>query len=98
MLNMWRSEDNFHESVLSFCLVGSEDQLSVPGVATNSLPTEPSCQPHNKRLRNIYLYCFSVLLHLGFQFGLVFCLFCFVLCGTDQLVTTLLPQPPVCQN
>lgn len=94
MLNTWRSEDNF----LPFLHVGSEDQLSVPGLATSSLPAEPSCQSHNKGLINIYIYVVFLFFFIWVFIGGCFLFVLFVLCGTDQLVTTLLPQPPVCQN
>ena len=29
VINMWRSEDNLHESVLFFCCVGPENQTQV---------------------------------------------------------------------
>ena len=43
----WRSEDNFVESVLSFCLVGSGIELSHQGCFASILPTEPSCWPQD---------------------------------------------------
>ena len=52
---VWRSENNFQESILPFHHVGFREQNQVSGLTASTLYTEPSC------------WCFILVLRSGWE-------------------------------